>query len=295
MIPTPHSMSGYGRGVRESEQLRVTIELRSVNHRFLDLSFKLPRVWMALEQDLAGVLRERLGRGRVEVFARREQLGTSGSEAKIDLGLAQSIQSEAARLAERLGLDDSLGVSDLLRMPGVVTACDAPVDVTSEGPQVLGCLEDAVSALEVMRSAEGARLVGDLNARLTLVADHVTAIEDEAAAVPAMILSRIRRRVDELLEALEVDPDRLAQEAALLADKAGVDEEITRLRAHVAASADLLALAEPVGRRLEFLIQEMNRETNTIGSKSASTVISGRVVELKSEIERIREQVANLE
>jgi uncharacterized protein (TIGR00255 family) len=138
-------------------------------------------------------------------------------------------------------------------------------------------------------------LAQDLSGRLALVSGHVDAIEGEAAALPELILSRIRRRVDELLEALEVDPDRLAQEAAILADKAGVDEEITRLRAHVAAATDLLALQEPVGRRLEFLIQEMNRETNTIGSKSASTVISGRVVELKSEVERIREQVANLE
>jgi len=295
MTKTPNSMSGYGRAVRENAAFRVTIELRSVNHRFLDFSFKLPRVWMALEQEMSGVLRQRLGRGRVEVFARREQLGTSGTEAKIDVGLARSIQQEAAQLAEQLGIEGALEVRDLLRMPGVVTASDVPVDVTSEGPEVLVCLAEAVTALEAMRSAEGARLTSDLSARLVLVDGHVAAIEEEAAAVPAMILGRIKRRVDELLESLEVDPDRLAQEAALLADKAGVDEEITRLRAHTAAATDLLALNEPVGRRLDFLVQEMNREVNTIGSKSASTVISGRVVELKSEVERIREQVANLE
>lgn len=295
MSPTPHSMSGYGRGVSETSDLRVTIELRSVNHRFLDLSFKLPRAWMALEQELGRALRGRLGRGRVEVFARREQLGSSGTEARVDRGLAESIHREAVLLAESLGLNSALGVRDLLRMPGVVTACDLPVDVEDERPSVLDCLSVAIDALEAMRVAEGVRLTADLSARMTAVSEHVTAIEAEAMAVPAMILKRIGRRVDELLDSLEVDPDRLAQEAALLADKAGVDEEITRLRAHVAAATDLLALAEPVGRRLEFLIQEMNRETNTIGSKSASTVISGRVVELKSEIERIREQVANLE
>ena len=295
MRPTPHSMSGYGRGVSETAGLRVTIELRSVNHRFLDLSFKLPRSWMALEQELAGALRGRLSRGRVEVFARREQLAGSGTEARVDLGLAQSIQREAGLLADRLEIDGALRVSDLLRMPGVVTSCDLPVDVADERPLVLNCLSEAIDALEVMRRAEGLRLTADLASRMVAVAEHVSSIEAEAAAVPALILKRISRRVDELLESLEVDPDRLAQEAALLADKAGVDEEITRLRAHVAAATDLLALAEPVGRRLEFLIQEMNRETNTIGSKSASTLISGRVVELKSEIARIREQVANLE
>jgi len=290
-----NSMSGYGRGIDETEDLRVTIELRSVNHRFLDISFKLPRVWMAIESEMGGVLRSRLGRGRVEVFARREQLGSSGSVASIDAGLARSIQEQTTRLAEELRIDGSLGVRELIAMPGVLTTRDVPVDVSSEGPQVLAALERAVSSLEEMRRAEGGRLVEDLSHRLGVVSSHVDAIESEAAAVPEQILGRIKRRVDELLGQLEVDPDRLAQEAALLADKAGVDEEITRLRSHVAAASDLFQQSEPVGRRLDFLVQEMNREINTIGSKSASTLISGRVVELKSEVERIREQVANLE
>ena len=290
-----NSMTGYGRGVDESPDLRVTIELRSVNHRFLDLSFKLPRVWMALESQMSGMIRERLGRGRVEVFARREQLGNSGSEARVDVGLARSITEEAVRLAEELRIDGSLGVRELLRMPGVVTTCDVPVDVSNEGPSVLAALDRAIVALEEMRAAEGQRLAEDLTARLTAVENHIDIIEAEAAAVPEQIAVRIRRRVDELLEQLEVDPDRLAQEAAILADKAGVDEEITRLRSHLAAASDLLKKSDPVGRRLDFLVQEMNRETNTIGSKSASVVISGRVVELKSEVEKIREQVANLE
>lgn len=289
------SMSGYGCGTSENGDLRATIELRSVNHRFLDLSFKLPRVWMALESGMAASLRERLGRGRVEVFVRRELLGTSGSEASIDTALARSIHQESAALAEELRIDGSLGVRELLAMPGVLSTRDVPVDISSEGPVVLEALAQATEALEEMRGAEGARLIEDVAGRISLVHERIDTIEGEAAAVPAQILGRIQKRVGELLEQLEVDPERLAQEAALLADKAGIDEEITRLRAHVAAARDLLDLSEPVGRRLDFLVQEMNRETNTIGSKSASTVISGQVVELKSEIERIREQVANLE
>ena len=290
-------MSGYGRGSSETEDPRVTVELRSVNHRFLDLSFKLPRVWLALESKLSAALRAELGRGRVEVFARRELLGNSGSEARVDVALARSIHQAAGVLAEELRIDGSLGVRELLGMSGVVTTHDVAVDVGSEGPVVLEALGSAIAALKTMRASEGASLREDLVGRFETVTAQVDAIEAEASAVPEQVLARIRRRVDELLGQLEVDPDRLAQEAALLADKAGIDEEVTRLRSHVGQARELLDLDldEPIGRRLDFLVQELNRETNTIGSKSASTLISSTVVDLKSEIERIREQVANLE
>ncbi|MEE2829501.1 MAG: YicC/YloC family endoribonuclease [Myxococcota bacterium] len=289
------SMSGYGRGVSETEDLRVTVELRSVNHRFLDLSFKLPRGWMALEPKIAAELRERLGRGRVEVFVRREILGSSGTEAHFDLGLARSIQQGAAELTTELRLDGSIGVRELLAMPGVVTTRDQAIDVGSEAPVLFAALALALDALAEMRQAEGSRLAEDLSQRFAAVGSGVDGIAKEASSLSEQIFERIQRRLDELLGTVDLDQARLAQEAALLADKAGVDEEITRLRSHLAQAMGLLESAEPVGRRLEFLVQEMNRETNTIGSKSGSTLISGQVVELKSELEKIREQVANVE
>ena len=289
-------MTGYGRAVVESEGLRVTIELRSVNHRFLDTSFKLPRAWMALEQELAGMIRARLGRGRVEVFARRQLLGDeSGVEVHIDSALARSICEAAGELAEELRVDGSLGVRELLGMSGVLTSRERPIDASTEAPHVSAAMEQALDALLLMRRAEGQRLAEDLLERIGNVADTTELIATEAAALPDEIFARVQRRVAELLGQLEVDPQRLAQEAALLADKAGIDEEIIRLRAHVAAVREQLGQEGPIGRRLEFLVQEMGRETNTIGSKSASSSISGRVVDLKSELEKIREQVANLE
>ena len=296
MSSTCHSMTGYGRAVVESEGLRVTIELRSVNHRFLDTSFKLPRAWMALEQELAGLIRGRLGRGRIEVFARRQLLGDeSGVEVHIDSTLARSICEAAGELAEELRVDGSLGVRELLGMSGVLTSRERPIDASTEAPQVVAAMEQALDALLNMRRAEGQRLAEDLLERIGKVADTTESIAEEAAAIPDQIFARVQRRVTELLDQLDVDPHRLAQEAALLADKAGVDEEIIRLRAHVAAVREQLGQEGPIGRRLEFLVQEMGRETNTIGSKSASSSISGRVVDLKSELEKIREQVANLE
>ncbi len=290
------SMTGYGRGAAEDDRLRVTVELRSVNHRFCDVNVKLPRVWMALEQPLAAAVRERLERGRVEVFARRELLGEAAVVVSVDRALAAAIVEQARALDEDLGVGGVPGAGQLLAMPGVLSTREAEVDAAAERPLVDAALAAALDGLVAMREAEGARMRADVAGYV----DRVEEITDRAAAaaaeVPAAAKARLEARLAELLDgAAPLDPVRLAQEVAVVADKAAVDEEIARLRSHVAAARELLDADGAVGRRLEFLVQEMGRESNTIGSKAGDTVVAGCAVALKSVLEKIREQAANIE
>ncbi len=290
-------MSGYGRGVCEGSGLCVTVELRTVNHRFLDISAKLPRGWMPLESRLTAKLRESLRRGRVEFFARRELLGGATSRVVVDTDLARSIHQEGAQLGESLGVDGSVTVAQLLRMPGVLSVRESEVDIESEVGLVEGALAEAVAALLAMREREGERMAADVAGYLERIEALSAAARVIADRVPGRAKARIERRLESLLgaEAGSVDPVRLAQEVALLADKAAVDEELARLASHIAQARELLQSSEAVGRRLEFLVQELNREANTLASKSSDSELSALGVELKSVIEKVREQVANIE
>lgn len=291
------SMTGYGRGERSRPGLRATVELRSVNHRFLDVQARLPRGWLALETALVGRIREHLDRGRIELFARRDGQGQGESDARVDVDLVRGIMGGATRLGAELGIEGDLRLADVLALPGVVVTVEREVDVEGEAAVVQGALDDAIAALDRMRALEGVRLAADVSARLDRVADLRSRIAERVAEVPDVIRARLQRRVADLLADAEMrlDPDRLAQEVALLADRADVQEELTRLGSHLEQARALLRGDEPVGRRLEFLAQELNREANTIGSKSTEGHVSALVVDLKSEVERIREQVANLE
>jgi len=289
-------MTGYGRGESVSSALRVTVELRSVNHRFLDVKMKLPRSWLGLEPQLVQRLRDRVGRGRVDVYVHREaQVDARRHEVRVNRALAVEIRDATAQLVQDLGLSQDLAPSDLLRIPGVLEVTEPEVDAREEASQVEEALDVAIVGLEAMRLAEGERLVEALRGYLARVRSLVDAVEDVVRDQPAMIKARLEGRIQDLLGSAGIDAGRIAQEAAILADKADVDEEICRLRSHLDQAGDLLGKDEPVGRRLEFLVQEFLRETNTIASKSSATDISVLAVELKSEIEKIREQVANLE
>ncbi len=290
-----YSMTGFGRGERASDVARVTVELRSVNHRFLDVQVKAPRALLALEPAIGAALRERLERGRVDVFVRRDALDGGGGQARIDAALAGSILQAAQRAAQDLGIAADLSMADLLAQPGVLSVDEPVVDADGEAPLLLAALDDAIGELVAMREAEGGRLRDDIAARLTTIEAEVLAITERAAVLPERLSSRVHKRLEALLGDADVDPARLAQEVAILADKAAVDEEMTRLNSHVAQARELLAAEGGVGRKLDFLVQEFHREANTIASKSADDAISRGALALKSEIEKIREQVANLE
>lgn len=290
------SMTGYGRGEVEAAGLRVSVELRSVNHRFLDLQVKLPRNWTAFEPALAGAVRARIERGRVEVLVKREKLAqASHTEAHIDHQLAAQLFEGSRELARELGIERDLTLGELLRMPGVIEVREVTAESAEEAPLVSRALERALDSLIEMREVEGANLQEDLLSRL----DRVDALRLQVAGLAAgqsqVLQERLLARLDDILEDQRVDPARLAQETAILADRAAVDEELTRLSSHIGQAREALCAESACGRRLNFLVQEMNREVNTCGAKAALEDISRAVVEMKSELEKIREQVANLE
>jgi uncharacterized protein (TIGR00255 family) len=289
------SMTGYGRGEASSGDVTVVVELRSVNNRFRDIQLRCPREYLALEPRINNVLRDPLTRGRVDAFVRREVTGGK-SRVVADRRLAMEYATVINDLCESMVgfVDREVPVTFILSQAGVLQIVEDEVDVLREWPVVEVALQSAVNDLQEMRDKEGRALYQDL---LGYVAE-VRGIVAEVEAANAGIAERLQKRLEARLRRLigdRVDDDRLAQEAAVLADKSDVAEEITRLRSHCDQFASALDDSEAVGRRLDFLLQEMNREVNTIGSKAAEHPVSHRVVTLKSVLERMREQSANVE
>jgi len=290
------SMTGYGRAASDTDDVRATVELRTVNNRFCDVKAKLPRAWGEFEQAMSNLCKERLDRGRVEIFARRESLRASETQVVVDVPLATAIVERARELSAALGTEGVPTTAELLGMAGVMSTREADVDGSDERDLVMAALDGALDALIVMRGVEGARMADDVRGHVNRVSELTEQIATAAAEVPALAKARLQQRLTDLLDgAAPLDPVRLAQEAAIAADRAAVDEEIARLRSHIAQALALLDLDEPIGRRLEFLVQEMGRETNTIASKASETSIAGCAVELKSVLEKIKEQAANIE
>ncbi|HSK05676.1 MAG TPA: YicC/YloC family endoribonuclease [Kofleriaceae bacterium] len=284
-------MTGYGRGVAEQDGRRATIEVRSVNHRFLDLKLRGTPVPPALEEQIAARVRASIERGAVTVSV--HVVAPPGeASARIDPDAARRAYDMLSALAIRLGV----GPPDLalvLAQPGVVVAAEPAGD--DPDPRALAALDAALAQLDRMRTTEGGALAAELRARLDELAALRAAIAGLAAAVPAQLARRLAERVRRLLEDAELDPGRLAQEAAVLADRADVTEELVRLASHVDQARALLEAPGAVGRRLDFLVQEIGRELNTIGSKSASAEISTAVVDAKAVLEKVREQAQNVE
>jgi uncharacterized protein (TIGR00255 family) len=283
---------GAGRGAHAGEELEI--EIRSVNHKFAEVKVRVPRELAALELDAARLVKERLARGGIDVTVRRP--GPAGGLApRVDAALAESYARAFGEIRARLGLPGEVTLADVLQAEGVVRLDERAVDLDAAREALRRALAQALDALVEMRAREGAALARDLAARL----DGVEALVGRVAAlVPQAVehhRARLAERVQELARGVAVDPARLAQEVALLADRTDVSEEITRLHSHVAQVRALLAVAEPAGRKLDFLVQEMHREVNTIGSKSQSAEIAAHVVTLKAEVERMREQVQNVE
>jgi uncharacterized protein (TIGR00255 family) len=288
------SMTGFGSAEGKVGNARVSVELRTVNHRFFNPSIKLPGQFSKWEGEVRELLRQRISRGHVALAARVDREGVHSSGIDEDrfghyVGVLRELQ-------ERYGLGSSLDAATILSLPDVV---NAGVDVTDEGSseELLRVVERAVDALRLMRRAEGGRLVGVLTERISLVDDCVSRIADRAPIRLAEHATRLKKSVRELAAGVNVDPQRLAAEIAILADRLDISEEIERFHAHIGAFRQTIAEpeGEPVGKRLGFLLQEMVREANTTGSKASDAVILAHVVTIKEELERIREQVENIE
>ena len=288
------SITGFGAGKGASGEEEIAVEVRSVNHKYCEVKARLPRELGALEVEVTRVVKERLARGGVEVTARRS--GNHGSVApRVDAHLAEAYARAFAELQARLSLPGGATLADVLAADGVIRLEEREIDADAARAALLVGLDRALEALLVMREKEGSALARDLSSRLTQVEEIVARVRERVPRSVEHHRARLEERIAELSRGIPLEPSRLAQEVALFADRTDVTEEIIRLGSHVAQVRSLLEGGEPAGRKLDFIVQEMHREVNTIGSKSQSAEIVADVVTLKAEIERMREQVQNVE
>ncbi|BDG08150.1 YicC/YloC family endoribonuclease [Anaeromyxobacter paludicola] len=288
------SMTGFGAGHGASGGEEIDLEIRSVNHKFCEVKARLPRELAVLELEVIRAVKDRLARGGVEVSIRRGA-GRAALTPRVDAGLAAEYLRAFRDVGARLGLPGEVRLEDVLRADGVVSLEERTLDVEAARAAVAAALGGAIDSLTRMREREGEALEKDISSRLALVESFAARVEQLAPRSVEYHRDRIAERVSELTRGFNLDPARLAQEIALFADRIDVAEEVTRLRSHVAQMRGLMAGGDPAGRKMEFLVQEMHREVNTIGSKSQSAEIAAAVVVVKAEIERMREQVANVE
>jgi len=290
------SMTGFGAGRAEQGGEAVAVEVRSVNGKFCEVRARLPRELPGLEPAVAKAVKARIARGVVDVTLRREGAGAlGGSVPEINLPLAAAYAKSLREMQSELGLTGELGLAELVDLEGVVGLTERAPDAREAEEAALSALDQAISALEEMRAREGESLARDLRARLEAIETHAGTIRELSPRTVEAYRDRLAARVAELSRGTPVDPARLAQEVAFFAERVDIAEELTRLQSHLSQIRALLDDGGPVGRKLEFLVQELNREVNTIGSKSQNAAISARVVDLKAELERVREQIANVE
>lgn len=290
------SMTGFGQAGRTAAGCRIQVDLKSVNHRYTETMVRMPREWLYLEDALKKLIQKEVKRGRVDAFVTVEREGASGKSVELDLDLAQGYVEAADRLQEKLGISGGLTIRDLIQIPDVVRFRDeASEDQELLERELLACADDALRQLAAMRTVEGSHLQEDLVKRLDILKEYHGAVKAIAPRVAEEYREKLSSRLKELLDTVPLDENRLAMEAAVFADRSNIDEELTRLESHFGQFGRLLHSGEPSGRKLDFLIQEMNREVNTIGSKANHSELSVHVVEMKAELEKIREQVQNIE
>lgn len=290
----PQSMTGYGRCIMARDGRELTVELKSVNHRFLDLAFRMPRSFAFLENDMRAQIGARLARGHVDIFVTYSNKREDARCVRLDDALLGAYLKALREGAAMHALDDDLRLSDVMDMQDVLSVEEAEDDQQALSALMHDALEQALDGLCRMRSREGEAMRADVEARLNTLERMAGDIDARAPEWLEEYRVRLRARIEEVCQT-QLDEARLTQEIALIADRAAVDEETVRLRSHIAQMRELLSLQEPAGRKLDFLVQEMNREVNTTGSKSSDLVLTGLVVDAKAELEKIREQIQNIE
>ncbi|MBE6793047.1 MAG: YicC family protein [Ruminococcaceae bacterium] len=289
------SMTGFGRAERVTEGMSVTVEIRSVNHRYFEFSSRTPRAYGYLDEKLKNYLQSCISRGKVDVNLWIETVDRPGSEVLINHSLAESYVKALKELAERYDLRDDVTAGSLARYPDILTVHHEPEDEELVWNIVRSVTDEALAAFVAMREREGAKLREDVLSRAETILENVTFIEERSPKTVKEHMDKVEARMRELLNGAAVDEQRLLTEAAVYADKIAVAEETVRLRSHFEQLVQLMNSSDSIGRKLDFLVQEINRETNTIGSKSGDLSITRKVVDIKAEIEKIREQIQNIE
>ena len=289
------SMTGYGRAGALLHGRDIKVELRSVNARFFEYSSRLPRSCAFLEDKLKKLVAAKVSRGKVELSLSIQTVTAADTVVSVNWSLAQGYRAALDSLIEKMELKNDVTAGMIARFPEVLTQTAAPTNEDELWQDVQSVALQAVDAFVAMRAAEGEKLKADVAGRLDTIEELVAKIEQGSAGRVQAYSDKLYARLQELLGDRNIDESRLVTEAALFADRTAIDEETVRLHSHVAQYREILALDEPVGRKLDFLTQELNRESNTIGSKCQDVAITRLVVELKSEIEKIREQIQNIE
>lgn len=289
------SMTGYGRGEFQTERHNLIIEMRSVNHRFCEIIIRMPRSFSILEDKIKKNIQAQISRGRVEVFITIEEFAEKERNIKVDKGLALSYYNALKELKSLLLLEGEPNLNMVVKFPEVIRLEEAPEDIEVIWSGLAKALEQSVNALKESRAMEGERLEKDIVYRIEQVKGIVREIGIRAPLVVGIYANRLRERLKEMLVNGEVDETRLAMEVALLADRSNITEELVRLKSHLEQFNYILKSEEAVGRQLDFMVQEINREINTVGSKANDYQIAHYVIGIKSEIEKIREQIQNIE
>lgn len=290
------SMTGYGKGEYENELYRFIIEIKSVNHRYNDISVKMPRHISYLEDTIKKAIKEKVSRGKVDVYVNFEYVNESAIDVKVDIPLALSYKIALEELTSQLNIEDNIRLNNILSMNEVVKTERKGVDENLVKDSLLKSLDMAITNIVYMKEKEGEELKKDMLIKLDNINKYVEIIEERSPSVVSEYKIKLRERINELLDNnIVIDEERLSSEVAIFADKSSIDEEIVRLKSHIKQFKGILEEDDAIGRKLDFLIQEFNREINTIGSKANDIEISKHVVELKAELEKIREQVQNIE
>ena len=288
------SMTGYGQGKNSVDGRDYTVEIKTINHRYNDMTVKLPRYLNFLEDKIRKYISNTINRGKTDVYITLRNMSDKGRNLKIDRSLAGMYVSELRSVAEEYGLKDDITATSIARMPDVFVAENESLE-DLYWDELKVALDGALASIDAARISEGERLSQDIQNRLTKIAEHVEVVSNSSEKLLEEYKTKLQNRIAELQAESVVDENRLGIEIVLFADKSSICEEVTRLRSHIDAFKNMLQSDGPTGKKIDFLIQEMNRETNTIGSKANAIGITECVIEMKNEIENIREQVQNIE
>ncbi|MDO5126084.1 MAG: YicC/YloC family endoribonuclease [Ruminococcus sp.] len=289
------SMTGFGRERVVTESREIMVEIRSVNHRYYEFSARTPKAYGYLDEKLKALLNNDISRGKVEVSVLIYNQDGVNAQIQVNKELALGYLNALRDSADELDLDDDLTLSKILRLPDIFTVVKITEDEEEVWAQVKAVAEKALERFVEMRVVEGMKMYDDITSRLDFLEDAVGKIETQSPSVTKAYEDRLYAKIKETLGDRNIDEQRVVTEVAIFSEKTAVDEETVRLRSHIAQFRDLINSSEPVGRKLDFLVQELNRETNTIGSKAQDLSITKLVVDMKSEIEKIREQIQNIE
>ena len=289
------SMTGYGSAKGSIEGQEITVELKSVNNRYLDCSVRLPRNFLFAEDTVKQAVSAGVSRGKVDVFVSAQASQDSGTVVSVNEELARGYRDAVARIAETLGLESGLNAFSLARFPDVLTVERRELDKDKAAAALSEITAKAVEEFNAMREREGERLRRDMLGKLETIEELVSVVEERSPQTVKEYRERLEARLRDILADRSLDEQRVITEAAIFADRTAVDEETVRLRSHIAQFRTMLEEGSPIGRKMDFLVQEFNRESNTIGSKCSDASLAKVVVDLKSEIEKIREQLQNVE